>query len=166
MYWNFFKTPRQRWFSADGVCFVSLFFTAKYLFWENGFMVVLAEFANCNGLWFYIPEISQNSCYQKISCACKKYRTVGMLQRIFSQIKSYKSLNIMAPGAETAGYQTLPESKFFPARRNLSGISCGQTSPNTTNIFKWYPVVLRYNLCSKLYWKVMRHGIYYSKYCF
>ena len=29
---------------------VSLFFTAKYLLGENGFMIVLAEFANCNGL--------------------------------------------------------------------------------------------------------------------
>ena len=97
---NWLKTPRQRWFSADGVCFVSLFFTVKYLLGEEmAFKVVLRNFSECNGLKFYIPEISQNSCYHKISWAYKKYHPVWTLQRIFSQTKSRKSLNIMVPGA-------------------------------------------------------------------
>ena len=56
----------------------------------------------------------------------------------------------MVPREETAGYQIFPERELFTARNNLSGISCSHTSPNTTNIFQWYSVVLRYNLCSKL----------------
>ena len=51
---------------------------------------------------------------------------------------------------ETAGYQTFPGRNATSARRNLSGISRNHTSPNTINIFKWYPVILRYNLF-KLY---------------
>ena len=49
---------------------------------------------------------------------------------------------------ETAGYQILPERKFFPARRNLSGISRSQTSPNTINIFKWHSMVLYFSKSS------------------
>ena len=54
----------------------------------------------------------------------------------------------MVPRAETAGYQTFPERKFFPARRNLTGIFRSPTSPNTISIFKWYSVVLlrRYDI--------------------
>ena len=78
---------------------VSLFFTIKYLGGGMAFMVVLRNFSECNGLKFYIPEISQNSCYHKISWACKKYHSVWASQRIFSWIKSCKSLNIMVPGA-------------------------------------------------------------------
>ena len=79
------------------------------------FMVVLRNFSDCNGLWFYIPEISQNSWCQKISWACKKYRTVGALQRIFSRTKSCKSLNIMVPGAG--------DWQAAPAAQSLSNAS-------------------------------------------
>ena len=57
---------------------------------------------------------------------------------------------LMVHPKETAGYQTFPERERFTARRNLSGIFRSRTSPITTNISKWYSVVLRYNLCSKI----------------
>ena len=54
----------------------------------------------------------------------------------------------MVPREETAGYQIFPERELFTARRNLSGISCSHTSPNTTNIFQWYSVVLYFSKSS------------------
>lgn len=54
----------------------------------------------------------------------------------------------MVPREGTAGYQTFPERKFFPARRNLSGIFRSHIFSNTTSIFKWYSVVLYFSKSS------------------
>ena len=64
---TFLKLPASGGFPQTGFVLYLSFLLPNIFFGENGFMVVLRNFSECNGLKFYIPEISQNSCYHKIS---------------------------------------------------------------------------------------------------